>query len=89
MSGFGPKLLLVEGSSDRFFVESYNQLQITPCFEIRVCGGVSNLTEKARVYAWLATRRKPGLIGKAVAEELELDGEVVGRFLAWLRELFR
>ena len=45
--------------------------------------------EKARVYAWLATRRKPGLIGKAVAKELELDGEVVSRFVAWLRKLFR
>lgn len=44
--------------------------------------------EKARVYAWLATRRKPGLMGRAVAKELELDGDVVARLVAWLRELF-
>ena len=56
---------------------------------LREFGPSAQKAEKARVYAWLATRRKPGLIGKAVAEELELDGEVVGRLVAWLRELFR
>lgn len=45
--------------------------------------------EKARVYAWLATRRKPGLIGKAVAKELEVGGEAVVSLVAWLRSLFR
>ena len=55
----------------------------------REFGPSKQKVEKARVYAWLATRRKPGLMGRAVAKEMELDGEVVGRLVAWLRELFR
>lgn len=55
----------------------------------REFGPSNQKIEKARVYAWLATRRKPGLIGRAVAKDLELDGEAVGRLVAWLRELFR
>ena len=47
-------------------------------------------TLKAQFYAWLATRRQPGLMGAAVgAEDLDIDGALCQRFIVWLEELFR
>ena len=44
---------------------------------------------KAKVFAWLATRKFPGLIGKAIdAENLITDGLLCRRFTSWLAELF-
>ena len=44
---------------------------------------------KAQFYAWLATRSLPGLMGKTIGDgELEIDGPLCRRFIAWLEELF-
>lgn len=45
---------------------------------------------KAELYAWLATRREPGPMGRAVAaRDLVVDGQLCQRFLAWTERLFR
>ena len=45
---------------------------------------------KATVYAWLATRKRPGLIGTAVGKgDLRTDGHLASSFASWLRRLFR
>lgn len=44
---------------------------------------------KAQVYAWLATRKKPSLMGLAIKEEeLDIEGEICGKFIAWISKLF-
>ena len=44
---------------------------------------------RAKVYAWAATRKQPGRIGAAIKEgDLEVDGELAGKFLEWLERLF-
>lgn len=44
---------------------------------------------KAQVYAWLATRKKPGLIGKAIGSEaLDTSVEDVRALSRWLARLF-
>ena len=44
---------------------------------------------KAQFHAWLATRRRPGLMGLAIrARDLDIDGPLCRRFVAWLEELF-
>ena len=44
---------------------------------------------KAQVYAWLATRKKPPLAGLAIKEkELDIEGEICRKFIAWIRKLF-
>lgn len=44
---------------------------------------------KAQFHAWLATRARPGLIGRAIrATDLEIDGPLCRKFIAWLEELF-
>lgn len=45
---------------------------------------------KAKIHAWLATRETPGLfMGTAISsEDLQLDGDLVEKFVAWLQELF-
>ena len=44
---------------------------------------------KSQVHAWLAARRFPGLMGVAVREgDLETNGPLCQRFLAWLNRLF-
>ena len=46
-------------------------------------------TDKAKLYAWLATRKEPGRMGAAVgAHDLEVDGELCQNFLTWLTKLF-
>ena len=47
-------------------------------------------SQKAKIHAWLATRETPGmLMGTAISsEDLQLDGELVEKFVAWLQELF-
>ena len=45
---------------------------------------------KAKVYAWLATRRKPGLIGIATGSgQLDSDIPIAKSFLRWLGRTFR
>lgn len=45
--------------------------------------------DKAKVYAWLATRKDPPRMGSAVsAGDLDLGGELPTAFLGWLRKLF-
>ena len=47
-------------------------------------------TGRARLYAWLAVRKEPRLIGTAIrAEELKVDGALATRFGEWLEKLFR
>lgn len=44
---------------------------------------------KAQFYAWLATRSLPGLMGKTIGDgDLDIDGELCQRFIAWLENLF-
>ena len=47
-------------------------------------------SQKAKIHAWLATRETPGLLmGTAISsEDLQLDGDLVEKFVAWLQELF-
>lgn len=43
---------------------------------------------RAKVYAWLSTRKTPGPMGMAIeAQFLKTDGEVCMNFQAWLRDL--
>jgi hypothetical protein len=47
-------------------------------------------SDKAKVFAWLATRREPGRAGAAIgAGDLSVDGPDCRDFLNWLTELFR
>ena len=45
---------------------------------------------KAEVYAWLATRKKPGKMGAAISKGhgLDFDTELAQRFARWLENLF-
>lgn len=45
---------------------------------------------KAEVYAWLATRKKPGKMGAAISagHGLDFDSELAQRFARWLEGLF-
>lgn len=46
-------------------------------------------TLRAQIYAWLATRADPRLMGQAIGtRDLEIDGPLCQRFLAWLNRLF-
>ena len=46
-------------------------------------------TDKAKLHAWLATRREPGRMGAAVgAGDLEIEGSLCQNFLSWLTRLF-
>ena len=43
----------------------------------------------AQLYAWLATREHPRLMGWAVRDEdLDVDGDLCRRFVDWLGRLF-
>lgn len=44
---------------------------------------------RAQLYAWLAAREDPRQIGLAIrARDLEVDGELSQKFIAWLTKLF-
>ncbi len=44
---------------------------------------------KAKLYAWLATRKNPKRIGAAIGTgDLNVDGPLAVRFADWLRQLF-
>ena len=46
--------------------------------------------EKAQIFAWLATRKKPGRMGAAISVgDLTLDNELSKDFLKWLSDLFK
>lgn len=46
-------------------------------------------TSRAELYAWLATRENPGLMGLAIHRgDLKTDGPLCAAFLAWLEALF-
>ena len=48
-----------------------------------------NKEDKAKVFAWLSTKREPGRIGAAIGDnELEVDGQQCRKFLAWITRLF-
>ena len=48
-----------------------------------------NKTQRAKVHAWLAAREDPRRMGQAVrARDLDVDGELCEKFVAWLRKLF-
>ena len=45
--------------------------------------------QRAKVYAWAATRTQPGRMGAAIKEgDLETDGELATTFLEWLQRVF-
>lgn len=44
---------------------------------------------RAKIYAWLATREDPRMMGQGIGRhDLEIDGPLCQRFLAWLARLF-
>ena len=44
---------------------------------------------RAKLYAWLAAREDPRHIGLAIrAQDLDVDGDLCRRFVAWLTRLF-
>ncbi len=46
-------------------------------------------TLRAKIHAWLATRKLPGRMGAAIMQgDLEADGELAARFCEWLRQVF-
>ena len=46
--------------------------------------------QRARIHAWLATRREPRKMGTAIrAGDLLVDGPLNTKFAEWLRQLFR
>lgn len=48
-----------------------------------------NKTQRAKVHAWLAAREDPRQMGQAIrARDLEVNGELCDKFVAWLRRLF-
>ena len=45
---------------------------------------------KAKTYAWVAARRRPGLIGTAMSScSLDLNKETYKSFVRWIEELYR
>ena len=49
-----------------------------------------NKTQKAELFAWLATRKEPGRMGAAIgADDLTLDNKPSETFLKWLSDLFK
>ena len=49
----------------------------------------SRKRSKAVIHAWLATRSQPGQMGSAIQRnELQIDGELCGKFVNWIRRLF-
>ena len=47
-------------------------------------------TRRAQIHAWLAAREDPRHMGTAIgAKDLEVDGVLCQRFIAWLIELFK
>ena len=48
-----------------------------------------NKALRAKIHAWLAAREDPRQMGLAIgAEDLDIDGPLCRRFVAWLEELF-
>ena len=48
-----------------------------------------NKTLRAKIHAWLAAREDPRQMGLAIrAEDLDIDGALCRRFVAWIEELF-
>ena len=46
-------------------------------------------TDKAKLYAWLATRREPSRMGAAIGNlDLEINGPLCQDFLNWLTDVF-
>ena len=46
-------------------------------------------TMRAKVHAWLATRKTPGFIGSEIGQgDMRTDGPLVVQFTDWLRKLF-
>ena len=48
-----------------------------------------NKTMRAKIHAWLATRKTPGFIGSEIGQgDMRTDGPLVVQFTDWLRKLF-
>ena len=46
-------------------------------------------TMRAKVHAWLATRKTPGFMGSEIGQgDMRTDGPLVVQFTDWLRKLF-
>ena len=46
--------------------------------------------QRAQLYAWLATREEPHRMGTAIkTHDLDIDGPLCQKFVAWLRQLFQ
>ena len=50
---------------------------------------VKQKIDKAKVHAWLATRKEPGRIGAAIgAQDLDVNGQRCREFIQWISDLF-
>ena len=48
-----------------------------------------NKADKAKLHAWLSTRREPGRMGAAIGDgDLETSGDLCQDFMKWLQRLF-
>ena len=46
--------------------------------------------QRAQLYAWLATREEPHRMGTAIGtHDLDIDGPLCQKFVAWLKQLFQ
>ena len=46
--------------------------------------------QRAQLYAWLATREEPHRMGAAIGtHDLDIDGPLCQKFVAWLKQLFQ
>ena len=93
---------LLPDNSSRGELEDFALKMIPPedavwCLSSKYIEGIPTLerkfvpakTDKAKLYAWLATRREPGRVGAAIgAHDLAVDGALCQSFLNWLIRLF-
>ena len=73
-------------ANDTVWPSSQNYIDDIPQCERKF---TSDKVDKAKLHAWLATRREPGRMGAAVGDgDLEVDGHQCQNFLSWLTRLF-
>ena len=73
-------------SRDSVWPKSENYVDSIPSRDRKFAPGK---IKRAQLYAWLATREQPFLMGAAIgAGDLHLQGSLSSSFIAWLYELF-
>ena len=73
-------------AGDPVWPMSRDYIDRLPAYAGKFAGGK---TLRAQIYAWLATRADPRLMGQAIGtHDLDIDGPLCQRLLAWLGRLF-